>query len=1382
MFVCTEDPDDDDYTGSSTKRKQKRSRPARRPERTLQRDQIVEAGRESSSSESDGEWNANDEGRKRSSRRSRRPKRPKKRQRIGSDESEEPRAGRVNSRTGQTMNYAELDGSDPDFLDSEADRYYKDESEADNVDSIELVVDFRSITADESDEKKRHALVDFIEDSIEIKVKWTGKCHRRNTWHPISELRQFKGIKRVLNYVKRAVESRDRYNDPATAAEELEESHIVMEEHRKNNLNFVVVDRIIAERPRQDDPSQSEYLVKWKKLDYDCCTWEPATELNSEEDMKALDSYAEREQAAASASTKKRFNPFNTRDERPRFKPMSEQPSYLHGEGRTLREYQLRGLNMLAFSWTKRNNVILADEMGLGKTLQTISFLGWLMYERHIPGPFLVVVPLSTSAAWEREFERWLPEMNVVRYCGNAKSREVIRETEFWPSTGRNSYPKFHTLLTTPELLMLDERYISEVRWSCVAVDEAHRLKNESGALHQAMKEMRSANRLLVTGTPLQNSVRELWALLNFLNPTVFPDPVAFEETFSFSALRDPEKVQRLHDTLRPYILRRQKTDVEKSLPKKFYTVLRVGMSSSQQEYYKMFLTKNFAKLNAVGKEKGIGNQITLRNLVMELKKCCNHPFLFPQFVSDADNNLRAYIRGSGKMILLDKLLLRLREKGHRVLIFSQMVSMLDILQDYCRMRGFPHQRLDGTMHNDLRQRAIDHFNEPGSPDYVFLLSTRAGGLGINLATADTVIIFDSDWNPQNDLQAESRAHRIGQTKDVRVFRLLTKESVEEDILERAKRKRVLEHLVIHGVEGDEKQGGKEGAKSFKKEELSAILRFGAEKLFEKEKNQVEQGAQDASADDEKAEERRVMAVDDIDELLSRAPAEDSDEIGAAEPSLGDSLLNAFKWADFQNFEEDEAIEKDSHDAGNLANSAAQAIGNMEDKRQRDFVKAKKQDEEEKEMLAKEGDTEFWRRVIPEEIKKEANGVVLGTRRRRATKAYSEDVTQDRKRRRTRTRSARGALGELNDKEQRSLLKSLRRFGDPRRTLDILKDCSLESRIEQDDARTMLEEALDRAKVTVDEAIEAGHGAVNGSTANGKSSKKKEPAILVDVLGESNVDAADLLKRCNDLQSLRRQIAKCDPDTHFRLPKPPKAPTYGVRWMPQQDALLLVGVNRHGFGNWGKIAEDSELRLSDKMWIAGRHNNKNGAPDSTKLGRRVLTLLRDVANDAKPPPAKSRSRERSKSKSKKTSERKSSVRASDRKRRRHETEEVSERRDRRTSKSKSSKRRKVGRGKSGGSSSGTKDTKSMLITALNATHSSTLDELKLLSTEDSGMRREEKIARTKNCLLKLGRTIEKQASGNETILAELWNYVHDSCYTNLPGHRMSAIYDKLKST
>jgi len=1371
--------DDEDYTEgyASTKRRPKRSRNTRKYENNYQQavDRIEE--QESESSESDGDWDGDDDGGKKTGR-GRRGKRTKKRQRIvASDDSDGARVGRLNSRTGQTVNYAEMEASDSDIFDSDdaaTQRARKEAAEDADVDRVEYVCDFRPIKT-ESEEKKLHSLVDFHSSTVEFYIKWTGKSYRRNTWHTLDDLKPLKGFKKVTNYVKICVEQQEHLNADSTSAEEREESLCLLDEHRKHYANFEIVERIVAERAMADDASRSEYLVKWKNLDYDECTWEPATELSSGDDLKAVDAFSEREQAAESDSSKKRLNCFNVKDERPRFQRMREQPSYLQGEGRTLREYQLGGLNFLAYSWSKRNNVILADEMGLGKTLQTISFLGWLMYERQVPGPFLVVVPLSTSAAWVREFQRWVPDMNVVRYCGNAAARETIRRHEFWPSSGKGVHPKFHVLLTTPELLMLDEKYIDDIRWNMIAVDEAHRLKNEKGALHITLKSFRSANRLLVTGTPLQNSVHELWALLNFLNPKTFPDAAAFEENFSFTALRDPENVSMLHNTLRPFIIRRQKIDVEKSLPKKSYAVLRVGMSSSQQEYYKLLHTKNFIGLNAAGKGKKTGGVLTLRNLVMELKKCCNHPFLFPQFFSpEADNNVQAYIRGSGKMILLDKLLVRLREKGHRVLIFSQMVSMLDILQDYCRMRAFPHQRLDGTMHNDARQRAIDHYNEEGSSDYIFLLSTRAGGLGINLATADTVIIFDSDWNPQNDLQAESRAHRIGQKKDVKVFRLLTKQSVEEQILERAKRKRVLEHLVIHGVEGDGKKD--DGSKvTFKKEELSAILRFGAESLFEKGADGQQPDAQangvpTSAVDDVKAEERRVLAVDDIDELLARTPVNDADELGAAEQSVGDSLLNAFKWADFDAGEEEDQIEGDSApDAEKLAKKAAGEIGDLEDKKARDIEKAKQLDAEERELLGQEGDSAFWNRVIPDEMKIPQEQIVVGRRRRKPTNTYGADTGDERKRRRTaRSRNARYDSGELSVKEQRALLKSFKRFGDPKRTLDILKDSGLESRIEVEDAKALLEEALEKAKSAVEEADAAGVTVPNG-VANGK---KKESSIVCDVLGDSNCDGFELVKRCAELQSLRRLIERFDEDTQFRLQKPPKRPAYGVRWMPQQDALLLVGVIRHGFGNWGKIAADPDLHLSDKMTIAGRENNKAGAPDGIKLTRRVYALFRVLENEQRPV-VKKRSKSSSKKKSSSSRDRRSSGKGSSSKKRRRDDDDDGGR-DRKSSKTK----------KKGSSSKSTnadfEKQKTTLITALRATHSSTVAELKELSTLDSKMGKGEKISRTKQCLLKLGRTIEKQASTGKMRIA-LWTYVHEECSTNLPGDRLSAIYDKLKS-
>jgi chromodomain-helicase-DNA-binding protein 1 len=241
-------------------------------------------------------------------------------------------------------------------------------------------------------------------------------------------------------------------------------------------------------------------------------------------------------------------------------------------------------------------------------------------------------------------------------------------------------------------------------------------------------------------------------------------------------------------------MLRRLKRDVLHDLPTKSERILRVEMSALQTQMYKNILTKNFS---ALVKSAHGNSQISLLNIASELKKAANHPFLFDGVevrTDSADETLKGLVMSSGKLVLLDKLLARLKADGHRVLIFSQMVRMLDILSDYMLLRGYLHQRLDGMVASDARKKAIAHFNAPGSPDFAFLLSTRAGGLGINLETADTVIIFDSDWNPQNDLQAMARAHRIGQKSHVSVYRFVSKDTMEEDVLERAKKKMVLEY------------------------------------------------------------------------------------------------------------------------------------------------------------------------------------------------------------------------------------------------------------------------------------------------------------------------------------------------------------------------------------------------------------------------------------------------------------------------------------------------------------------------------------------------------------------------------------------------------------
>uniref|UniRef100_A0A670J9W6 Chromodomain helicase DNA binding protein 2 n=1 Tax=Podarcis muralis TaxID=64176 RepID=A0A670J9W6_PODMU len=348
---------------------------------------------------------------------------------------------------------------------------------------------------------------------------------------------------------------------------------------------------------------------------------------------------------------------------------------------------------------------------------------------------------------------------------------------------------------------------------------------------------------------------------------------------------------QGLHKVLEPFLLRRVKKDVEKSLPAKVEQILRVEMSALQKQYYKWILTRNYKALS-----KGTrGSTSGFLNIVMELKKCCNHCYLIKAPEENERENrqelLLSLIRSSGKLILLDKLLSRLRERGNRVLIFSQMVRMLDILAEYLAIKHYPFQRLDGSIKGEIRKQALDHFNADGSEDFCFLLSTRAGGLGINLASADTVVIFDSDWNPQNDLQAQARAHRIGQKKQVNIYRLVTKGTVEEEIIERAKKKMVLDHLVIQRMDTTgrtvlDNNSGRSNTNPFNKEELTAILKFGAEDLFKE-------------LEGEESEPQEM----DIEEILRLAETRENE----ASTSATDELLSQFKVANFATMEEEEA-------------------------------------------------------------------------------------------------------------------------------------------------------------------------------------------------------------------------------------------------------------------------------------------------------------------------------------------------------------------------------------------------------------------------------------------------------------------------------------------
>jgi SWI/SNF-related matrix-associated actin-dependent regulator of chromatin subfamily A member 5 len=484
----------------------------------------------------------------------------------------------------------------------------------------------------------------------------------------------------------------------------------------------------------------------------------------------------------------------------------------------TMRQYQIEGLNWMIKLFDQGINGILADEMGLGKTLQTISLLGYLHEYRGITGPHLVVVPKSTLGNWMNEFKRWCPVLRVFKFHGNAEAREEQKRDSMRPGA-------FDVCVTSYEMVIKEKSALKKFHWRYIVIDEAHRLKNEKSRLAVTLRMLSCNNRMLITGTPLQNNLHELWALLNFLLPEVFAVAGDFDDFFANVEDEDGgsvDVVQQLHKVLRPFLLRRLKAEVEKSLPPKKETILKIGMSDLQKQIYKRILQKDIDVVNSGS------DRARLLNMVMQLRKCCNHPYLFegaepgPPYITGEH-----LVTTSGKLILLDKLLPKLQERGSRVLIFSQMTRLLDVLEDYLMYRGYHYCRIDGNTDGQIREDSIEEYNRPGTQKFVFLLSTRAGGLGINLATADTVILYDSDWNPQMDLQAMDRAHRIGQKKEVSVFRFCTDNSVEEKVIEKAYKKLALDALVIQQGRLQQNQ------KSVNKEDLANMVRFGAENIFD---------------------------------------------------------------------------------------------------------------------------------------------------------------------------------------------------------------------------------------------------------------------------------------------------------------------------------------------------------------------------------------------------------------------------------------------------------------------------------------------------------------------------------------------------------------------
>ncbi|XP_040285472.1 chromodomain-helicase-DNA-binding protein 5 isoform X4 [Bufo bufo] len=676
-----------------------------------------------------------------------------------------------------------------------------------------------------------------------------------------------------------------------------------------------------------DKKGDVHYLIKWKDLPYDQCTWEiddidipdyealkqaywDHRELMLGDDSRTPSQFKKNRKLKEDLSQKPPLTPIV--DPTVKF---DKQPWYINATGGTLHPYQLEGLNWLRFSWAQGTDTILADEMGLGKTVQTIVFLYSLYKEGHSKGPYLVSAPLSTIINWEREFEMWAPEFYVVTYTGDKDSRAVIRENEFSfednaIKSGKKVFRmkkeaqiKFHVLLTSYELITIDHAILGSIEWACLVVDEAHRLKNNQSKFFRVLNSYKIDYKLLLTGTPLQNNLEELFHLLNFLTPERFNNLDGFLEEFADISKED--QIKKLHDLLGPHMLRRLKADVFKNMPAKTELIVRVELSQMQKKYYKFILTRNFEALNS----KGGGNQVSLLNIMMDLKKCCNHPYLFPVAAVEApvlpngSYDGSSLVKSSGKLMLLQKMLKKLKDEGHRVLIFSQMTKMLDLLEDFLEYEGYKYERIDGGITGGLRQEAIDRFNAPGAQQFCFLLSTRAGGLGINLATADTVIIYDSDWNPHNDIQAFSRAHRIGQNRKVMIYRFVTRASVEERITQVAKRKMMLTHLVVRpGL------GSKSGSMS--KQELDDILKFGTEELFKDDVEDHHCGNLTIckkTGDNKDVEDSSVIHYDDgaISKLLDR----NQDATEDTEIQNMNEYLSSFKVAQYV-VREDDGVEE----------------------------------------------------------------------------------------------------------------------------------------------------------------------------------------------------------------------------------------------------------------------------------------------------------------------------------------------------------------------------------------------------------------------------------------------------------------------------------------
>ena len=691
---------------------------------------------------------------------------------------------------------------------------------------------------------------DFSEDQIEYLVRWENQSYRHCDWMPGAWVHGFTATAMRQAFLRRNdSEFADEEDESAknrclkySTEEAIPEAYItpdvILDIHMapRSGAQEAKYKQMSPAEKKESDLSRIHHVakmyVKFEGLGYEDTVWDTPPSPDNEVIWRAFyGAYQEylngkHFESEPARDIQDRIQAFRKLDFNTDIKTAVQPAGLRRGQ---LMDYQLEGLNWLLWNYRIDRSVILADEMGLGKTVQVVALLASLVQVKPNVWPFLVVVPNPTCPNWRREIKKWAPDLRVVAYYGGKLSMDLAYQHELFPKGGRDM--KAHVVIMSYDSAQDDRTkgLFSSVKWAGLIVDEAQRLKNDQNILYKSLKAMNIKWNLLLTGTPLQNNKRELFNLLQFIAPAEI-NAAALDEEFSEL---NKERVEQLHNIIRPYFLRRTKAQVLTFLPPMAQIIVPVSMTVLQEKLCKSIMEKNPQLIRSIfarGKLKAT-EKTGLNNILMQLRKCLCHPFIYSKAIEDQNTTTetmrRNLVEASAKLLLLEALLPLLKERGHRVLIFSQFLEQLTILEDFFNGLALKYQRLDGSLSSIEKQKRIDAFNAPDSELFCMLLSTRAGGVGINLATADTVIILDPDFNPHQDIQALSRAHRIGQKKKVLCFQLMTQDSPEEKIIQIGRKKMVLDHVLIESMDENQAENTTD---------MESILKHGAAALFSEDK------------------------------------------------------------------------------------------------------------------------------------------------------------------------------------------------------------------------------------------------------------------------------------------------------------------------------------------------------------------------------------------------------------------------------------------------------------------------------------------------------------------------------------------------------------------